>query len=69
MNNRNLHTFVVDMETTPRLTALARDWCIEHSTELPIIAGLSGVSSPSDVTNFATGVSQCFLHNYFIFNK
>lgn len=45
VNNRNLHTFQVDMETTTRLADMCRDKDV-------ILCALSGINSRKDVTHY-----------------
>ena len=47
VNNRNLHSFDVDMSTTSRLSAMLSD----HP--LTILCALSGISSPEDIIKYA----------------
>ena len=46
VNNRNLHTFVVDLETTSRLLGMA--------TSNMIICALSGIAGPEDIAKYQT---------------
>ena len=55
VNNRNLHDFQVDMNTTTRLSDMVKDKDI-------ILLALSGISTPDDVTRFsADGVGGVLI--------
>ncbi|KAI5118272.1 hypothetical protein M0805_006014 [Coniferiporia weirii] len=55
VNNRNLHSFEVDMGTTSRLADMVR----EHNV---ILCALSGISGPADVRTYAEqGVSAVLI--------
>ena len=47
VNNRNLHDFSVDMETTSRLVGMSKERNI-------VLCALSGISGPEDVRNYTT---------------
>ncbi len=49
VNNRNLHTFVVDMQTTPRVVQIVRDAGV--AGEVAVLA-LSGIKSRDDVVQY-----------------
>ena len=48
VNNRNLHTFKVDMGTTPRMV----DYASEKGYTDLVFAALSGVKTPADVSSY-----------------
>lgn len=55
VNNRNLHNFDVDMNTTSRLSEIVKDKDV-------ILCALSGISSPADVQRyFSEGVSGVLI--------
>jgi anthranilate synthase/indole-3-glycerol phosphate synthase/phosphoribosylanthranilate isomerase len=47
VNNRNLHTFTVDMSTTTRLAEMCKGKDV-------VLCGLSGISSPEEVKQYAS---------------
>ncbi|KAJ1452660.1 indole-3-glycerol phosphate synthase-domain-containing protein [Pelagophyceae sp. CCMP2097] len=55
INNRNLHTFQLDMSTTARLARIARDWESASGSAPAVICSLSGVSSRADVAELVDG--------------
>lgn len=67
VNNRNLHTFQLDLETTAKAVAVAErrgvSWRLTGTTLPDIqIASLSGISSAEDVSSFRDlGVSCCLI--------
>lgn len=57
VNNRNLHNFHVDMETTTRVAK-----AVKESGKSVILAALSGITSRQDVANYeAVGVSAVLV--------
>lgn len=59
VNNRNLHTFEVDMKTTTRLSDMVKDRSPEESV---ILCALSGIAGPADVQAYkAQGVSAVLV--------
>ena len=67
VNNRNLHTFQLDLETTAKAVAVAErrgvSWRLNGAALPDIqIASLSGISSAEDVSAFRElGVSCCLI--------
>lgn len=67
VNNRNLHTFQLDLDTTSRAISIAREkgysWEIKKKGEIPdlIIAALSGITSNDDVRQFRSEGVSCVL--------
>ena len=67
MNNRNLHSFQLDLDTTAKAIAVAQrravSWRMEDASIPDIqIASLSGISSAEDVKTFRDlGVSCCLI--------
>ncbi|EPQ54996.1 glutamine amidotransferase [Gloeophyllum trabeum ATCC 11539] len=53
VNNRNLHDFKVDMETTTRLASIVREWNGKQRTgEEVVLCALSGISSRQEVERY-----------------
>ena len=67
VNNRNLHTFKLDLDTTERAIGIAAkkgfSWQLTASGELPdiMIAALSGITSSDDVALFRKAGVSCVL--------
>jgi anthranilate synthase / indole-3-glycerol phosphate synthase / phosphoribosylanthranilate isomerase len=67
VNNRNLHTFKLDLDTTERAIGIAAKkgftWQLTASGELPdiMIAALSGITSSDDVALFRKAGVSCVL--------
>ena len=67
VNNRNLHTFQLDLDTTSRAISIAREkgysWELKKKGEIPdlMIAALSGITSNDDVRQFRSEGVSCVL--------